>query len=57
MPIGTISAVVLIVTPVIRYEKIIFKKIRPIAQETEADLRGTFMTQVLVKLVVQSVDK
>lgn len=51
------SAVVLIVTPVIRYEKIIFKKIRSIAQESEADLRGTFMTQVLVKLVVQSVDK
>uniref|UniRef100_A0A1B6LPZ9 GTPase Era, mitochondrial n=1 Tax=Graphocephala atropunctata TaxID=36148 RepID=A0A1B6LPZ9_9HEMI len=54
---GTIMAVVLITCPNIRTEKLIMKRIRTIAQEAESELRNTFMTQVLLKLVLQTADK
>ncbi len=47
---------VLVTCPHLRCEKMVLRRIRQIAQETEAELRNTFITQVLVKLVVQTVD-
>uniref|UniRef100_A0A1B6EQ39 GTPase Era, mitochondrial n=1 Tax=Cuerna arida TaxID=1464854 RepID=A0A1B6EQ39_9HEMI len=53
----TIMAVVLITCPSTRIEKLVMRKIRTIAQESEAELRNTFMTQVVLKLVLQTAEK
>ncbi|XP_054257911.1 GTPase Era, mitochondrial [Macrosteles quadrilineatus] len=52
---GTLMAVVLVTCPHIRCEKMVIKRIRSIAQEVEAELRSTFLTQVVVKLSVETV--